>query len=103
MKTQALKEFLSESDKTAEDLLNEVNPKLKAKFQRALKSLDSIIDELREFYPDASYYVNDDAVNLMLGHSHTSHSGRQPTTNTELVADHARKGLLVGKIGGGGW
>ncbi len=28
MKTQALKEFLSESDKTAEDLLNEVNPKL---------------------------------------------------------------------------
>jgi hypothetical protein len=102
MKTQALKEFLSESDKTAEDLLNEVNPKLKAKFQRALKSLDSIIDELREFYPDASYYVDDDEVNLMLGHSHITFWS-STRKNRELVADCARKGLLVGKIGGGGW
>lgn len=103
MNTEQLIEYLALGEKDANDLLNELNPKLKSRFQRALTTLEKIVDEVREVYPDANYYVNDDQVTLVLGHAHSSRSGVQPTSNLELVADCARNGKLIGKIGGGGW
>lgn len=103
MNTEELIQHLDENeDVSAEDLLNQLNPKLKSRFNRAITSLRKVVEEIREEYPDAQIYVDNDNVNLMLGETHTSvDADRIASPNDQLSAVHNT--TLNGIIGGGGW
>lgn len=104
MDTQQVSDYVNNIKIPAPQLLSEIDPNLSKRFQRALNGLDKLINEIREHYPDACYYVNDDQVNLMLGRSHTNiycGDSLKSIPNRHLVADCSSK--LIGKIGGDGW
>lgn len=99
MDTSELLETINNGDASAPDLLDALDPKLKAKFLRAMGSLAKIINEVKEVYPDAHYYVDDDNVQLLLGKSHSDDGG---SAYPELMACDDN-GKLHGRISGGGW
>ena len=104
MKTKELIQFFESGDiRESSDLVDEIDPKLLPKFQRAVKSLAAVITEVRKTYPDAQYYVEEDTVHLMLGLSHGDGEVEQRRSrgNFKLIATSS--GELIGKIGGGGW
>lgn len=105
MNTAQLINYLASSEKDANDLLYDLNPKLEKRFEKACKDLAKIVDEVRATYPDANIYVQEDTPLLLLGNSHHDECS---TTNsqfgrpqTEMVAASSLD--LVGKIDGGGW
>lgn len=103
MKTNELIEYLSTGEKNSEELLNEINPRLKSRFKRACKSLSDIVDEIRKVYPDANIYLTNDVPNLLLGDSHTQSSQMYNGGEHlfEMVAFSSNE--LIGKIDGGDW
>lgn len=104
MNTQEVSDYVKNIKIPAPQLLSEIDPNLSKRFHRAMNGLDKLINEIREHYPDACYYLNDDQFNLMLGHSHTTKTicgDAKGDPNRHLVADCSIK--LIGKIGGGGW
>lgn len=103
MRTEELVEYLALGEKDASDLLDELNPNLNSRFQRACNSLAKIVDEVRKVYPDANIYLTNDTPNLLIGDSHTPssqmHNGGECLF--EMVAYSSNS--LIGKIDGGDW
>lgn len=73
MKTQSdVLQILDEEGITASELIDSVDPKFKKRFDRATKALRLLMDDVREHFPDATYYSDSDGLLLMLGDSHDS-------------------------------
>ncbi|HEM7081246.1 hypothetical protein [Acinetobacter baumannii] len=86
-------------DVDANDLLNEANPNFEKRFKRLNTALAKLLDEVREYFPDANYYSPNDGMVLLLGSSHADKDGQPP--QQELVA--ANSDALSGRISGGDW
>lgn len=99
MNSKQLIEYLALGDKTANDLLYELDPKLEKRFEKACKDLSKIVDDVRKVYPDANIYVQESTPLLLLGESHSMDV--KGTAYQEMEACGSL--LLVGKIDGGGW
>lgn len=85
---------------TAEELLNRADPNFARRFTRLTKALGTLINDVREYFPDAEYYTSaGDSPVLLLGKSHSekqSHNNSQQ----ELIAVDCHHSC---KIGGGDW
>ncbi|MDQ9037668.1 hypothetical protein RFH07_13775 [Acinetobacter seifertii] len=90
---------LAEGELDASDLLYTANPNFEKRFMRLNTPLSKLLDEVREYFPDANYYSPNDGMVLLLGSSHTG--GTAAISQQELVAvtSHA----LVCKLSGGDW
>jgi hypothetical protein len=99
MNSEQLIEYLALGEKDANDLLNELDPKIEKKFLKACKDLSKIVDEVRKKYPDANIYVQEDTPILLIGNSHSMDSIGTAYPEMEACSSHA----LIGKIDGGGW
>lgn len=87
--------LINEEGYTAEEILKEYCPTATRRFRSAMKSLDKVLKDVREVFPDACYYSASDATHLLLGKSHSQQGEQQQ----ELSVDHVCKPL----IGGGDW
>lgn len=91
--------ILAEGELDASDLLYTANPNFEKRFKRLNTALAKLIDEVREYFPDANYYTPNDAMSLLLGSSHSVEDGQAP--QQELVA--ASSDALSGRLSGGDW
>lgn len=80
-----------------EDEENEVEFKVAhiREFQRCVRKLNAIMDEIHKYCPKANYYLANDNLNLMRGPSHSDDGGQH---QENVVASE----LLAGS-GGGDW
>lgn len=103
MRTEELVEYLALGEKDASDLLDELNPNLNSRFQRACHSLAKIVDEIREVYPDANIYLSDEVLSLTLGFAFNGNTADDyyQYSNSQLVVCESHK--LLGKIDSGDW
>ncbi|KOC58564.1 hypothetical protein WH47_09458 [Habropoda laboriosa] len=92
-------DYINLGEKDALHLLNDLNPKLKGRFLRACNSLAKVVDEVREFYPDANIYLTNDVPNLLLGHPNAGQGQGLP--QFEVVACSSNN--LIRRIDGGDW
>ncbi|WP_462150536.1 hypothetical protein [Acinetobacter baumannii] len=104
MKYKALSEaevlaVLAEGELDASDLLYTANPNFEKRFKRLNTALAKLLDEVREYFPNAEYYCPSDAMVLLIGSSHADKDG-QPHQQ-ELIA--ANSDALSGRISGGDW
>jgi len=90
---------LAEGELDASDLLYTANPNFEKRFKRLNTALAKLIDEVREYFPDANYYTPNDGMVLLLGSSHAVDDGQPP--QQELVA--ANNDALNGRLSGGDW
>ncbi|HFX6518994.1 TPA: hypothetical protein ACIFEI_002685 [Acinetobacter nosocomialis] len=90
---------LAEGELDASDLLYTANPNFEKRFMRLNTALSKLLDEVREYFPDATYYSPNDGMVLLLGNSHTG--GTAAISQQELVA--ATSHALVCKLSGGDW
>ncbi|MFV5573265.1 hypothetical protein VXQ42_05120 [Acinetobacter baumannii] len=90
---------LAEGEFDASDLLYTANPNFEKRFKRLNTALAKLLDEVREYFPDANYYSPNDGMVLLLGNSHAKKHD-QPAQQ-ELVA--ATSHALVCKLSGGDW
>ena len=104
MNTQELCDAVLNNGFNATAELYDSDPAAAIGFINATRKLRKIIQDVRETYPDAQYYLNDDQFHLMLGdsHTHTRDFGvANGEANRTLVAVTSLE--LIGLIGGGGW
>ena len=102
MNTEELIHFLNKSDLSALDLLAQHNPQIKRRFTRAVTSLKTILDEVRQAYPDACYYVNADNLALTLGDPKKANEimhGKAYKTIAAISSGHN----FCGRLTGGDW
>ncbi|MCO9048782.1 hypothetical protein [Acinetobacter sp. UC24323] len=90
---------LAEGKLDASDLLYTANPNFEKRFMRLNTALAKLLDEVREYFPDANYYSPNDGMALLLGDSHASRHGEP--SQKELVAIYSD--ALVGRLSGGDW
>ena len=90
---------LAEGELDASDLLYTANPNFEKRFKRLNTALAKLIDEVREYFPNAQYYSPNDGMVLLLGNSHAVEDGQPP--QQELVA--ANSDALGGRLSGGDW
>lgn len=95
MTEQEILERLAQGDVDASDLLLEADPRLEKKFNALCKKIAKYLDEVKQYFPDATYYTASGGFHLLLGHSHTI-SG---TPQEQLVA----LGATDVQIGDGDW
>lgn len=86
---------ISSENTTAHELLSEAMPNAASRFYRTAKNLSRLLDEVREHFPDASYYAASGSLSLLLGESHNKPDQPQQ----ELLA-HAAPDL---RVEGGDW
>lgn len=91
--------IIAEGEMDANDLLNSIDPNFEKRFKRLSKSLEKLLDDVRETFPDANYYVEEDEVLLLLGDSHSDDYRNK--SQKQLVASSSD--ALRGQISGGGW
>lgn len=68
---------ISSENTTAHELLSEAMPNAASRFYRTAKNLSRLLDEVREHFPDASYYAASGSLCLLLGESHNKHDQPQ--------------------------
>lgn len=90
---------LAEGELDASDLLYTANPNFEKRFKRLNTGLAKLLDEVREYFPDATYYSPNDGLVLLLGNSHSNRS--VGVAQSELVA--AESNALNAKLSGGDW
>lgn len=89
MDTEQLKQHMADEDVSAYELLSEVMPTAASRFYRTTNTLAKLLDEVRQHYPDATFYTaGGDGFSLILG---DTHSGRDASPNQELSALTATK------------
>lgn len=86
---------ISSENTTAHELLSESYAKRNLSILPDRKNLSRLLDEVREHFPDASYYAASGSLSLLLGESHNKHDQPQQ----ELLA-HAAPDL---RVEGGDW
>lgn len=77
---------------TASGLLSDAMPTAARRFYRAAQSLEKLLADVKEHFPDASYYSASGTLNLMLGDSHDADERGQQ----DLVAYSAHKLTIEG-------
>lgn len=94
MDTQELKLYLAENpDESAYGLLLDALPNIDRRFQRACRTLQEIIKDVKKHFPDAGYYTASGGLHIVLGETH---SGPNTNPNQELSAIGASNGLSIG-------
>lgn len=78
-------QYLEENHISASELFNDRCPKLSAKFRRRVKALAQLLEEVREEFPDATFYTGSGGLNILLGDSHDGNCREQSV----LLADSA--------------
>ena len=76
----------------AHALLCDADHNLERRFHRACRTLNKLMDDVRQHFPDATYYTASGGLHIILGRSH-SHNGRQQQ-QLEAVGDVT--GLVIG-------
>jgi hypothetical protein len=99
MNTIELKDYLKNNKDDAFQLLMDIDPNLHKELDKALKKIRNIVLKVREKYPEANIYLDEDNLHLMLGDSHNVNSSHK--SNQELVAYSDSN--LIGIINAGGW
>lgn len=102
-----MKTYMTEEDvlgaidegETAKELLDSVDPNYAKRFKRLNTALAKLLDEVREYFPNAQYYSPNDGMVLLLGNSHATDDGQPP--QQQLVA--ASSDALDGRLSGGDW
>jgi len=61
---------INDRDINASDLLQEAMPNAARRFYRLTNSMNKLLQEVREHFPDAKYYSASGTVSLLLGSSH---------------------------------
>ncbi|HHP4690920.1 TPA: hypothetical protein ACSBZD_002830 [Acinetobacter baumannii] len=95
---------LAEGELDASDLLYTANPNFEKRFLRLNTALAKLLDEVREYFPDANYYSPNDGMVLLLGSSHCSDNNayiNHQNSQQELVA--VSSDALCCKLSGGDW
>lgn len=69
MDEQEILRVINGRDIDATDLLEEAMPNAARRFYRLTKSLNKLLQEVREHFPDAMYYSASGTVSLLLGSS----------------------------------
>ncbi len=95
MREEQALEVINSGENTAHELLSEVMPNAASRFYRTAKTLNKLLEEVREHFPDATYYSASGTLCLMIGRSH----GDNERAQQELVAHVAPKL----NIEGGDW
>lgn len=96
MDTQQVLDCIKSGEDSALGLFMEhVDPKVRRRFNNAVKSLSEVMDEIRKSFPDAQYLVGDDTITVKL-----TNNGAEEIENTIAFDSGA---LLSGKIDGCGW
>ncbi|QIV65864.1 hypothetical protein Cp1R7AA1_065 [Mesorhizobium phage Cp1R7A-A1] len=67
---QDAKRIIETEDEDARSLLLSELPSIERKFKKVDKALIALLDEVKEVFPDATYYTGSGGFNLMLGPSH---------------------------------
>jgi hypothetical protein len=92
--TEELKQYLeNHPDEDAYDLLINADPKFEGRFKRVCRSLEKLMGDITEHFPDATYYTASGGLHVILGHTHSGHSC---APNRELAALSAGGGLSIG-------
>ncbi|ENR9964038.1 hypothetical protein ACEXTD_003022 [Salmonella enterica] len=79
--------YINSGDGDAGDLLDDAMPTAARRFYRLTQSMHTLLEEVREHFPDAMFYSANGKVSLLLGSSHNKHD--QPVQ--EMVAVSATK------------
>ena len=87
---------LAEGELDASDLLYTANPNFEKKFEKLTKGLETLMKEVRKYFPDAHYYSANEGICLLLGRSHDDCG--EPQQELE-----AADGGLAGMLNGGDW
>jgi len=63
-------EIIESGEDSAYGILYDADPKLIARFKRIDKSIVKLLEDVKQHFPDATYYTASGGFNLLLGHSH---------------------------------
>jgi hypothetical protein len=85
---------LDEEEEVDED---EITPGQIKRFRNAIKALNKLMAEIKEKYPDANYYLQEDSMHLMIGKTHSDAPGEKAQRENSACAE-----WLPGS-GGGAW
>ncbi|WP_312056876.1 hypothetical protein [Acinetobacter courvalinii] len=91
--------IIAEGEMDANDLLNSIDPNFEKRFKRLNRALAKLLDEVRETFPEATYYSPNDGLVLLLGSSHDANNNDRAQRN--LVA--AESTALCCVLSGGDW
>lgn len=84
-------DLIAEGDTDAYDLLTDADPKFSARFKRIDKSIVKLLADVKQHFPDATYYTASGGFNLMLGDSHGEyHNGCDGSAQAQLIAMSGR-------------
>ena len=73
-----------------------IEAKHRKRFKRLITSLNKLMTEVREYEPEATWYLQEDHMHLILGNSHSGVCG---DPNHDLVALQSK----LDRSSGGGW
>lgn len=99
MNEQEVLEMIAAGD-DAYDILTRAMPGVERRFKRVCASIDKLMADIKEEFPDACYYTASGGFNIMLGEPHAQglYGGRDGKSQQELVA---LGGFLKCRIGDG--
>ena len=85
---------LSSGDQDAEDILLGVMPSAARRWKKLNKDIEKFLHDVKQHFPDATYYTASGGFNLLLGNSHGGPSGEIP--QQELEALHQTGDFTIG-------
>lgn len=88
---QEVLDIINSGEDSAYGLLYEANPKLIKRFEKLDKELLKLLNDVKEHFPDASYYSANSSFCLLLGSSHNEYEQSQ-----EVLAALAGKVMIDG-------
>lgn len=68
-------------------------------FVKAANKLDSLMKRIRQYNPDAKYYLANDTLNLMNGHSHSA----MKLGYMEPLYENVVESVVIESADGGDW
>lgn len=77
---------------TAYGLLLDADPKLEKRFRRMCRTMKTFLEDVRQHFPDATYYTASGGFNLLLGNSHDDKG--HPQSQLSAIGDTT--GLIIG-------
>lgn len=73
-----------------------LSPKLKKRMDKAIMELNILLSEVKEEYPNAEWYLNEDTLHLLTDKSHDMGNGDKPMRDRSIA-----HGLIIDSSGGG--
>lgn len=84
----AVMRMIAENGVDAYDVLVAADPALERRFKRVDAALIKLLTDVREHFPDATYYTESGGFNLLLGNSHGPH--QEPRQQLTALHGNAR-------------